>query len=82
LWAKDGGFEYTLLIMAACVAFALAGAGAWSVDAYYHVVVPYVQRIFAAGFIIEALIAAGFYLQSHVSCRPASRKPWPLAHAA
>jgi putative oxidoreductase len=82
LWAKDGGFEYNLLILAACVAFALAGAGAWSVDASYNVIVPYAHRIFAAGFIAEALIAAGLYFHSSIARRPVSQTSSTQAQAA
>jgi|GEM_PF-978010 putative oxidoreductase len=82
LWAKDGGYEFNLLILAACVAFALAGAGAWSVDAYYNVVLPYAHRIFAAGFVVEALIAAGLYFQTYVAHRPVSQSPSTQPQAA
>ena len=40
LWAQDGGSEYLLVLIAASLTVALAGPGAWSLDAALGIALP------------------------------------------
>jgi len=48
LWSQDGGMEYMLVLIAASLAVALSGPGAWSLDAALALSLPMPATLIAA----------------------------------
>jgi putative oxidoreductase len=65
-WAQDGGIEYMLVLIAASLAGALAGPGAWSLDAVLGISLPN-----PATLIVALMLAIGGVLVTLMSRSPA-----------
>jgi putative oxidoreductase len=60
-WAAAGGYEYPLVLIGICSLFGFAGAGPYSLDAYWNLTYP-IPDLYVVGFAVALVVAVALRL--------------------